>query len=423
MSLHREYQKYKTILFYVITTVSKALAQIASVFLVAKFVQPGDLGLWTIANVFVVYSALLNLGIISGLNRELPFNLGKGDYTKAETIVGTSMLYMWIMISAMVIVGSAVSIFYLGNISFKTLISGCAVTLLSAMSFLENFLLATYRSNSSFNKLSILQLLQTGLNILTLALIYFYGFWGLVFKTVFVQLVYVIILYSNRPFKVPCRWNKHAFYDVLKVGFPIYILAFAQSSAATFDKVLLAKITDKIHLGYYSFGMYSFIALALIPTAISNFIYPKLSYKYGRDNNRMDLWADFKKIVFGMFIMLLPIAIVMWIAAPYLLERFFPSYIDGVAAFRILAIAAVFLGTTAGGNVVLTIKEWKYIIAYQSIYAISLIVFPFIFSLLFTDKVTGVALGVLMAYIIISLAIYIIVYLCTHNFKRKTENI
>src|SRR5690606_18413709 len=105
-----------------------------------------------------------------------------------------------------------------------------------------------------------------------------YGFWGLVFKTVFVQLVYVIILYSNRPFKVPCRWNKHAFYDVLKVGFPIYILAFAQSSAATFDKVLLAKITDKIHLGYYSFGMYSFIALALIPTAISNFIYPKLSY-------------------------------------------------------------------------------------------------------------------------------------------------
>lgn len=423
MVFSAQYHKYKTILFYVITTISKALAQIISVFLVAKFILPEDLGLWTIANVFIVYSALLNLGIISGLNRELPFNLGKGDHNKAEAIVGTSMLYMWIVILIMIVTGSVISVFYLNALSFKTMISGLAITLLSAMSFLENFLLATYRSNSSFNKLSRIQLLQTILNLVTLALIYFYGFFGLIFKTVFVQLIYVIILYRSRPFKVKHKWNKHAFYDVLKVGFPIYILAYLQSSAATFDKVLLSRITDKVHLGYYSFGMYSFIALCLIPTAISNFVYPKLTYKYGRDNNTMALWKDFKKIMLGMFAMLMPVSIVVWIAAPYLLQTFFPAYVNGISAFRILAVAAVFMGTTVGGNVILTIKKWKYIITYQVTYAVSLVIFPFIFSMLYKDKVTGVALGVLTAYVTIFLVICITAYLCTHDIKKADTKV
>jgi O-antigen/teichoic acid export membrane protein len=415
MGFTDQFNKYKTVFFYVATTVIKASAQIASVFLVAKYVLPEDLGLWTIANVFVIYSMLLNLGIISGMNRELPFNLGKGNKQRAEAIVATSMLYMWGMICTMIVVGIIISLFYLNRFSNKTVVSGCAVTLISAMNFLENFLLATYRSNSSFNTLSRIQLLQAILNITTLVFIYLYGFWGLIFKTVFVQLVYVTFLYFNRPFKVSARWDKQAFYDVLKVGFPIYILAYIQSSAATFDKVLLAKITDKMHLGYYSFGMYSFVALGLIPTAISNFIYPKLSYKYGRDNNALALWTDFKKIVLGMFAMLLPIAIVAWITAPYLLNRFFPAYNNGISAFRILAVAAIFLGVNAGSSVILTVKKWKYIVGYQSIYAVSLVIWPFIFSLLYKDKVTGVAFGVLAGYLTSSIGIYILAYLSTHK--------
>ena len=44
---------------------------------------------------------------------------------------------------------------------------------------------------------------------------------------------------------------------LIKVGFPIFSLAYVESIASTIDKVWLIKFSDLTNLGLYSFGLYA----------------------------------------------------------------------------------------------------------------------------------------------------------------------
>ncbi len=406
------YARLKRPALFVFSSIAKSLSQIGAVFLIARYVNPSDLGLWSFLYLFIGYSAILNLGTVSGLNRELPFYLGKGDIEKANRLAATALFISTIISLLSICVGFSLFLVYL-KISVKLSFSILILSLLIAITFYENYFLATYRSSNSFRQLSILQFFISILNILSLALIYYYNYWGLLSKTLLVELLFVIILYWRRPIRVKLKWDKQSFIDLLKVGFPIYILAYIQALSVSFDKILILKLTDTTQLGLYTFSYYSFFAFSLISVSISNYIYPKFTYKYGETNNKSVFWNYNKKISIILLVMCSLIGLIMYFLLPFVFELFFPNYIESLKASQIFIFAGIFMCSTIGANILLSLKVWKYIVLYNIILSVLLIVCPLIFSFLIINKLIAISLGLCLAYLINFIYVNILVKLAT----------
>ena len=52
-------------------------------FLAFRKIDPYLMGIWTAFSVLETYATFMRLGVINGMNRELPFALGEGDREKA----------------------------------------------------------------------------------------------------------------------------------------------------------------------------------------------------------------------------------------------------------------------------------------------------------------------------------------------------
>ena len=412
-----KYRQYSNVIVYVSSSVTKALTQIISIVLIAKIIAPDDLGTWSFLSLFITYAAILNLGIISGLNRELPYTLGMNKQEEATEMVQTA--YAFILCCSGIACLAGLGYAFLVPMPEKLFYGVLAITFMSLLSYYESFLISTFRSNSAFKKLSQAQFIQSILNVISLVLIYYYGYYGLISKVVIVQLIYVAVLHYNRPFKVAAKWNTKHFVNIVKVGFPIYILAFGQSFSASFDRLWLLRISDNNMLGYYAFAFYGLTGITILQTAISGYIYPKLTYAFGQSHDELQQWVYFKKITALMFAILLPICIIGCLLMPFLMEHLFPKYMPALPAFRILLLAAVFLGSNIGINIVMSMKKWKYILQYQSLSIVLPLVFIVAFPFLITDKLIAISSAVLTAYLLIFVAICIIAYRATHELKLK----
>ncbi|WP_262506961.1 lipopolysaccharide biosynthesis protein [Sphingobacterium sp. IITKGP-BTPF85] len=211
---------------------------------------------------------------------------------------------------------------------------------------------------------------------------------------------FVTLLFIYRPIKVGLKWDKETFKHLLKIGVPIFILAYIEVFAVTFDKILLLKFSDLKNVGIYSFAFYAFAFSTLFSTSIASYVYPKLTYKYGENNDKRILWGYVKKITIVLLGVQIPFAIIGYFLIPFLITLHFPNYIEGIFPMQILLFAGVLKGSVIGTNVLWSIKKWKYMIIYQVSYALLFVGFTFLFVTNYSNKVTGVSLGVLSANLI-----------------------
>jgi O-antigen/teichoic acid export membrane protein len=408
----KAYNKFKIPFYFAVSSILKSISQIGAMLLIARYIAPADFGLWTFLSIFIGYSAIFNIGTLSGLNRELPFHLGKGDLEKANKLAGTAQFVL--VISSILSLCIGIILFFAYYVtSAKLAFSILILSFIISLTYFENYFLSTYRSNDTFKTLSNVQFFISVINIISLILIYQFNYWGLLYKTLFVQIVFVGILFWNRPLKAKITWNQSAFVDLLKVGFPIYILAYLQSSSASFDKILILKLTNNYQLGLYSFAFYSFIGFSLFSNSISNYIYPKFSYMYGKTNNRFIFWNYNKKITISLLIICSLLGVIVYLLLPSIYKIFFPKYIAAIKASQFLIFAGVLNCSTIGSNILLSLKIWKYIVIYNIEFSVLLIICPLFFSLLLTDKLLAISVGLFFSYLLNFIFVNVLVRIAT----------
>ena len=82
---------------------------------------------------------------------------------------------------------------------------------------------------------------------------------------------------------------------------------------------------------------------------------------------------------------------------------------------QILIFASVFNGAVIGVNALWSMKIWKYMIIYQTLFGFLLFICPFIGFNLFNNKIIGISFGVLVSHLINLLSGIYITYLATHK--------
>ena len=405
---------YKTPIVYASSSIIKAFATLVAGFFIAKFISPEDLGLWSTLSLFITYSLFLQGGVINGLNLELPLSFGEGNNKRARLYASVAQTFTLYLSAALLIIGTLIYFFFpFDNLKIKYGV--LAISLIIVITFYQNYLLSTFRSNNAFLKLSYLQIVDAIVNIITIALVFYFSFYGMLLKAVIVLIVFVTFLHFNRPLKINLKWDNQVFLKLLKVGLPIFALAYLESFALTFDKILLIKYTTLKDLGYYSFALYALLFSTLFSNALASYIYPKMTFKYGQDKNKLILWKYVKKITILLLVVQFPMFIVGYYVIPYAINMYFPNYIESIVPMQILLFAGIMKGSVVGVNVIWSIKKWNFMIIYQVSYALFLFVFIFLFVNIYTSKITGVAMGVMVANVISLITGIFLAYKATHS--------
>jgi hypothetical protein len=90
---------------------------------------------------------------------------------------------------------------------------------------------------------------------------------------------------------------------------------------------------------------------------------------------------------------MLPLVAIGYVALPWLVTSFFPDYVRGIPAARLLLIASLFNGSVIGVNALWSLKAWGYIVAYQVSGAAVRALGPLVGLSMAADPLIGVSMG------------------------------
>ncbi len=372
------------------------LTNMASAFIILRWVPPGEMGLWYSLALVETYSSFVQLGVFNGLNRELPYRLGRQD-PRALQFVSTSQGFSLAVVGLMS-VGAIASVFVSSDPDVRYVLP--VIFLAGACSLYQQFLASTYRAKLAFRKLSIIYFIDAVVSAGTLPLVYYLGYAGLPFRYILLALTGTVIRYIWRPFRVPTHFTPQVFGSLLKVGIPLYAFSYILGAAETFPRlVLLSKGTLEM-VGLLAPAMAMISLMVLVPSSLTQYAYPHMSYQLGATDNPESLWPIAWKASCGYMVFAIPVLVIGLFAVPPVIRVFLPEYIEGIDAVRWILVAGVFLGSKMSISALNSLKAWRWMSLYTASRALTLFLLPLLFFGLFTDKVEGVAVGYAVSSVI-----------------------
>jgi O-antigen/teichoic acid export membrane protein len=406
-----------TPLLFASSSTTTSMAQMVAGLVIIKWITPEELGLWQSVRLAQIYAFILLLGINNGLGRELPFLLGKGEDAFAGRLAGTAFFCVTMANIVIAIAGISCAIAFAER-GAHLVCAILAITLQIGMVFYQHIFQLTFRSTDSFKKLTKIQFTEAALAILTVPLVYFFGYYGMLERTLLMTGVVCSLLYMNRPMRVKVRMDWHAFKLLLKTGLPIFGLDYLKNSCSTLDRVVLLNIGGVASVGIYALAGMVTQAVAALSGGIDTYVYPRMSYKYGQSGDGRVLWRFGMKFVFLSAGLSLIGATVAWVALPYFVPIFAPKYLAGLGAAQIVLISASIGGATIIVDALWSMKIWRLMVTFQVASALLFALGPILGVLFISKSVEGVAWGTVIGSVLRSMLAFGLTYYGTHKLDK-----
>ena len=175
--------------------VAGKLLRMAGGILQARFVDPSVLGLFNGVGLVLGYAPFLQLGILNGLNRELPYFVGKGDRKRVMELAAAAQAWA-------LAVGGLVGVSLLGVAVWQLLrgnlwmAAGWATNALMAVSLFYNtyYLQMTYRTAHDFARLAMAGVVENAVALVAVVLVAVLSFYGLCLRALLAAAVSTAIL-------------------------------------------------------------------------------------------------------------------------------------------------------------------------------------------------------------------------------------
>ena len=400
-----------TLVFYIVRLLTGVVTY--------RYIVPELLGIWASFTTFTTIAQFLRLGIPNGMNRELPFSLGRNDNEKAYQYASTTLFYSFFTI--LIIIICAVVFFVTFDFSnrynyedeYKLAAVVFFITL--AVEPYTTYLTGTFRSNDSFNKLSWVQIINAVLNVATIILVVFYGFKGYVIRELTLSISNLVLLHIWRPLdNIKPVFHKDIFITLFKTGFPIFIIGYLASFIDTIPRLFIIKYGTTVELGIYSPIILIMGIVFLIPNTLTSYLYPKFSSAYGAGQPRIYFWKRMKLIMLSS----LMIGMVSIVGIYLLIDKvmlFFPNYLPAVPYIKMASFGMIFIGYKLGTTVCVVFKEYKWMLANSIVYGITMLLSIFILYQFYSDILTIVSYALVSASVCMFVFSIIMVYTLTHK--------
>lgn len=396
-SLFREFSLYSfsTFLFQL----SRVLVELTA----AKILGPALWGVWYFLNLVLVYRSFAYMGIVNGMNREVPIKLGsknKAEADKLKNITFSVVLISSVLASVLILL---LPLFLeLGELT-RSVYS--LIPLFFATQFYY-LISTTLCAEALFNKVSQMQIIvAVSFPIVAIPLTLNFGLEGFILGFSFSLCFAIIYAYFGRLVTYRFDINYEKIKELVRIGFPIMLVGIAYALLSTADRWIIGLFIGSEALGFYSMAIIVFSTISLLPRVISQQLYPRMAFDWGKSNSREDLkkWSDLQTKYTAY--MIVPILAGVYLLAPKLITWFLPEYQAGIMAIQIIIFGAVFKPFSAGWGNVLNIID-------KQVYYLGVIITAVILNLAvnalmvyYGYGINGVAFGTALTFALYNLSI------------------
>lgn len=413
-----------TLLYSSSTFFSKIFNFVRSI-VVARFLGPSLYGLWNALSIILEYSRYSHLGILNAMNREVPFYRGKSDNAMVQKLrdVGFSMACVPSFVIGLILV--LVSIFIESRVGSQWVMALRVIAVVVFARQVYDFFKLLSRSDNKFVLLSKIEVLFAVIDlILITTLVIRFGFYGFLWATVLSYVwILVYIFYRVRPrYNLKFCLDRNILMRLAKIGIAMMVIGVILSLRTTVDRLMIIKFLGVTELGYFGISYVLIQFIFLIPSSISQIIYPRLVEKYGasnRDSSALTNYISISTLVLAYSMPLLIGEAILFL--PFGVRLLLPQYIPGIAAAQLTMLGLFFFsaGIMAGNFLVTVNKLYLY-------FVFSLIVLGvnFIMDYVFLKAgfgINGVALGglVITSFVSASIMLGSAMFFCLKS-KLKT---
>ncbi|TVR77518.1 MAG: hypothetical protein EA412_10890 [Chitinophagaceae bacterium] len=396
-SLVKEFSFYSSSTF--IYQLSRVLVELTA----AKILGPALWGIWYLLNLSIAYRGLFELGISNGMNREIPINLGKNDVKKAKhiqnitfsTVCISSVIALVFLLFASLIVNDP-------NLR-SSLLWLIPLFIVTQFYYLVN---ASLKANTLFSFVSKKQLLFSALfPLFAIPLTYLFKLEGFIIAYTAALFIAVTYIYKKSSISYSIDYDWKEVKNLIRIGFPIMAVGITYTFLNTVDRWIISLFLGTEELGFYSMAIIVFGGMTLFPNIISQQLYPRMAYDWGKSNTKSSLqhWAWIQTKYTG--ILVIPVLIGVLTIFPWIIRTLLPEYIPGIHSLQIIAFGTLFIPFSAGwGNVLNIIDKQVY---YLLVIIIAVIVNITINYFLVTAGygIAGVAFGTAITFAMYCLAV------------------
>ena len=352
------------------------------------WLTPHELGMWNAVSIFLAYGPFFQLGIQSGLNIELPILLGREDHDRAETYVANAYGYAIIISILFLVVGAGLSTWFYFAKGIHLALGVATITLMMICASFQLHLIARFRSAKTFDRLSKIFLIETVGIILLIWVIYRYQYFGILIYNVIISLLDVFLMFYFAPYKhIKPNIQTKTLFSLGKTGVAMMIFVQLKTATQTLPKWIIIAKAGLGKLGLYSPAIAVNGLIGLIPMQIAQFFHPQMGYIYGQTGQAKNIWKYAKKMFILLPVAAVPLSIVIWVLSPWLLETFFPKYMESLWAMRIMAIAFIFSTSGTMIQVINTLKAFKYAYISAGVDFIGAFLYPYLMTELTTMNI------------------------------------
>jgi hypothetical protein len=403
-------KKNKSFLKYFSSNILSVPVSLVTGFINFRNIDPVYMGMWATVTIFEVYSNFLRLGVVNGMNRELPFALGQGDNTKAEKYAATTQMFslfnglILLLIAPLIIKGINIDESYYACLAV-VLIKAC-------LSFYTTYLTGTFRSDDQFGKLANITMIGLGGKLLLCPLV-FLGFNGFLSYELILILLNAALLHKFRPIKIKPQFHIPEMKRLILTGFPLFVTSYLLGIIDTLPRLFIIKDGNEKLLGLYAPVLMLVNTMIIFPGTITNFLYPKFSYKIGMNVPAKVIWKQYLQVIALSFLGISFTVFIGYFVVDYF-ATIFPKYALSTPYLKAGLLICPFLVYKMGNTINGVLRKPQSMLSYALFYG-GIQVFSYFILLSFMNDVL---LKVIYSQVITGFAT--LIFSLTVNYKLVT---
>lgn len=356
------------------TIVAQVLAFVGAM-ISTRLLGPTNSGLWNALLIAFTYSGYLDPGIRTGVSRELPILLGKGD-TEAEgrirdvgffaTLVSAACSMVVLLISAHIVSQQADPLFVYGLRIMAT-----AGALLHLYSYYQTLC----RSYGRFELLGVLQVVFSGMGLAVgIPMIIAFALPGRIWTFLATYVVCLTVIAWQSGIAPRPRMDFARLVSTARIGLPILAAVVLYGFLLTLDRVFIGGMLGVRELGFFSLGVMIAQYLNIVPNSVTEVLYPRMAKEYGKSGEASQSLSRlfFMPLSTLAFLMLAAISVVC-LLIPAFIRLLLPDFGPSIPVVQI-SVFGTFFAALCGptGNTLLVLnKRYQYLLLLAAAVAVN----------------------------------------------------
>lgn len=333
---------------------SAALFGIIRTIAYGAYLSPANMGYYSIAITIASYGTFLQLGLMSGLNRELPVSLGKGKQEYSSDLVGETT----IAVISLQLIGIIVYYIIIANITFKDSFIRNAFFYAGLLAFSAPFgqmVMLRLRAEQRVLSFSSLRLINTlGITLLGILAIQYMSYKGAILAIVLINFASFIIV--GKTILNPANYFYFKLKDIIyliRIGLPMMAAGVLLNLQMSMDRLFLVKNVSATELGIYQIGTLPLTMGIVISSIANQYVGPKLLFRYGQGESFKYVFNKslmVSLIIIGSMFLFWPIVPPL---ADFVINRWLPDYHRSLPLISIFYLGAIFTSANITGVAIL----------------------------------------------------------------------